>query len=84
MSLKLERSKPLYDQLVALYPECSAMWKYIVSLAEVPRPSGSTQLATEWVADIGRKLGGTVKIDHLGNVAVAIPATKLVFLFLIF
>jgi len=78
MAFSLERNKTLYEQLVAKYPECPALWKYFVMITEVPRPSGATQRVSEWAADIGRKVGGTVKTDAAGNVSIAIPATPFV------
>lgn len=73
--IRLERNKKLLEELCAKYPECPALWKYFVSITEVPRPSGSTKIAEKWAADIGGKLGGKVKTDAAGNVSIAFPAT---------
>ena len=74
--LHLEVQKKLYEQLCEKYPECPAMWKYFLALTEIPRPSHHTGKVSEWAQEVGKKIGGTVKADELGNVCIAIPATK--------
>jgi len=54
----------------------SCFWRNFLALTEIPRPSGHTAKVADWAAEVGKKLGGSVKRDHLGNVCIAIPATK--------
>ena len=71
-------NKALYDELVAKYPGCPEMWRYFLALTEVPRPSKHTERVSKWAQEVGKKLGGTVRADAAGNVAICIPATAFV------
>jgi len=68
-------NKALYDELVSKYPGCPEMWRYFLALTEVPRPSKHTERVSKWAQEVGKKLGGTVRADAAGNVAINIPAT---------
>jgi len=74
--LHLDVQKKVYEQLCARYPECSGMWKFFLALTEIPRPSHHTEKVSKWAQEVGKKLGGEVKADGLGNVCIKIPATK--------
>jgi len=74
--LHLDVQKKVYEKLCAEYPDCEAMWRYFLALTEIPRPSHHTEKVSKWAQEVGKKIGGTVKADHLGNVCIAIPATK--------
>ena len=71
----LARNTDLYNELCKKYPDCPDVWKYFVSLTEVPRPSHHTELASKWAQEKGKELGGTVKVDAVGNVAISFPAS---------
>jgi dipeptidase D len=73
--LHLENTKKLYAELCAQYPSCPDVWRNFLALTEIPRPSGHTKRVSEWAAEVGKKIGGTVKQDHLGNTCISIPAT---------
>jgi len=74
--LHYDVQKKLYEELCKKYPECPAVWKYFLALTEIPRPSHHTEKVSKWAQEVGKKIGGTVKADELGNVCIAIPATK--------
>jgi aminoacyl-histidine dipeptidase len=74
--LHFDAQKKVYAELCEKYPECPAMWKYFLALTEIPRPSHHTEKVSKWAQEVGKKIGGTVKADELGNVCIAIPATK--------
>jgi len=74
--LHLDVQKKLYEELCKKYPDCPAMWKYFLCLTEIPRPSHHTAKVSAWIQEVGKKLGGSVKADALGNVCIAFPATK--------
>jgi len=74
--LTLDVQKKVYEELCKKYPECPALWKFFLALTEIPRPSHHTGKVSAWIQEVGKKLGGTVKSDPLGNVCIAIPATK--------
>jgi len=74
--LHLDVQKKVYAELCAKYPECEGMWRNFLALTEIPRPSHHTQKVSQWVQEIGKKLGGTVKADALGNVCISLPASK--------
>jgi len=68
-------NKALYDELVKKYPGCPEMWRYFLALTEVPRPSKHTAKVSQWAQEVGKKLGGSVRADAAGNVAITLPAT---------
>jgi len=68
-------NKALYDELVSKYPACPEMWRYFLALTEVPRPSKHTERVSKWAQEVGKKLGGNVRADAAGNVAICLPAT---------
>jgi len=74
--LHIDVQKKLYEELCKKYPDCPAMWKYFLALTEIPRPSHHTEKVSAWIQEVGKKLGGSVKADALGNVCIAFPATK--------
>jgi len=74
--LHYDVQKKLYTELCEKYPECPAVWKYFLALTEIPRPSHHTEKVSKWAQEVGKKIGGTVKADELGNVCIYIPATK--------
>jgi len=74
--LHLEPQKQVYEKLRTQYPECDALWKFFLALTEIPRPSHHTEKVSKWAQEIGKKIGGEVKADALGNVCIKIPATK--------
>jgi len=74
--LHFDAQKKVYEELCKKYPECPDLWKFFLALTEIPRPSHHTQKVSAWVQEIGKKIGGSVKADKLGNVCIAIPATK--------
>jgi len=74
--LHFDVQKKLYEELCKKYPECPAMWKYFLALTEIPRPSHHTEKVSAWAQEVGKKLGGVVKADKLGNVSIAFPGTK--------
>jgi len=74
--LHFDAQKQVYEKLKAQYPECESFWKFFLALTEIPRPSHHTEKVSKWIQELGVKIGGTVKADELGNVCIAIPATK--------
>jgi len=74
--LHLDVQKQVYEKLRTQYPECEAMWRNFLALTEIPRPSHHTEKVSKWVQEVGKKLGGEVKADELGNVCIKFPASK--------
>jgi dipeptidase D len=74
--LNLATQKSLYSELCEKYPGCPALWKYFLALTEIPRPSHHMEPVSKWAQEVGKKLGGTVKVDELLNVAISFPASK--------
>lgn len=59
--------------ILRLAPE--AVWGYFHDLTQIPRPTGQTLQAQEYVMRIGRKLGLETERDAVGNVIIRKPAT---------
>jgi len=74
--LHFDAQKKVFEELCKKYPECPSMWKFFLALTEIPRPSHHTEKVSAWIQEVGKKIGGSVKADKLGNVCIAIPATK--------
>ncbi|KAH3743739.1 aminoacyl-histidine dipeptidase [Pelomyxa schiedti] len=76
--LKHIPNRSLYDELKTKFPGCDNVWKWFLSLNENPRPSGHTEAATHWIAQIATRIhpDATVKTDSVGNVCLSIPASK--------
>jgi len=74
--LHLDVQKKVYEELCKKYPDCPNVWKNFLALTEIPRPSHHTQKVSAWIQEVGKKIGGTVKADSLGNVCIAFPGTK--------
>jgi len=75
VSFTREENKALYEELVKQYPGCPELWRYFLALTEVPHPSKHTEKVSKWAQEVGRKLGGSVRADAAGNVAIILKAT---------
>lgn len=53
-----------------------AVWGYFYDLTQIPRPTGQTLEAQEYVVQIGHRLGLPTERDAVGNIIIRKPATK--------
>lgn len=61
-------------EIKGLSPE--AVWGYFYDLTQIPRPTGQTLEAQEYVIGVGKKLGLETLRDEVGNVLIRKPASK--------
>lgn len=60
-------------EIKSLVPQ--AVWGYFYDLTQIPRPTGQTLAAQEYVMALGQQLGLTAERDAVGNIIVRKPAT---------
>jgi dipeptidase D len=53
----------------------SHVWNYFYELTQIPRPTGSMEAVTRFVANFGKELGLETLQDDAGNVLIRKPAT---------
>eukprot|EP01107_Rhizomastix_libera_P000134 TRINITY_DN1023_c0_g1_i1.p1 TRINITY_DN1023_c0_g1~~TRINITY_DN1023_c0_g1_i1.p1 ORF type:complete len:569 (-),score=122.27 TRINITY_DN1023_c0_g1_i1:1468-2994(-) len=73
--ITLPRNNELLKTLIQEFPGHESIMKWFLALNEVPRPSHHTQAGSEWCMKVGQMLGGKTKMDKIGNVHIAFPAT---------
>lgn len=61
-------------EIKSLAPQ--AVWSYFYDLTQIPRPTGQTLQAQEYVLALGKRLGLETERDAVGNVIIRKPATQ--------
>ena len=61
------------EEIKRLQPE--TVWGYFYDLTRIPRPTGHTAEATEYVKRAGEALGLDTTVDEVGNVLIRKPAS---------
>ncbi len=60
-------------EITQLQPQ--VVWNYFYDLTQIPRPTGHTKAASDYVANVGKKLGLKTVVDEVGNVLITKPAS---------
>ncbi|MBN2725542.1 MAG: aminoacyl-histidine dipeptidase [Deltaproteobacteria bacterium] len=52
------------------------MWKYFAGICDIPHQSKNEEAIRKWLVQLGESRGLEVRQDEVGNVLIAVPATK--------
>jgi len=62
------------EEIKKLAPK--TLWGYFYDLTQIPRPTGQMQRVTEYIKEVGARLGLPTRQDATGNVLISKPATE--------
>jgi dipeptidase D len=64
----------MVDALARLEPR--SLWSFFAGIAAIPRPSKHEERIASWIRALAQERGWPVKSDAVGNLVLAVPATR--------